>query len=720
MIKLLVVAALLCSVSAVNQRNVRLGGKGGYFTKQATFDNEAALNNIADDEDIFDINQRFTDQHLVDGDVLPHPRGRNAITDTSLYWPTTTIPIQFGSLLPLLAVSGIEDARQEYEMRTCFSFPDRVAEEDYLIYQPRSGCWSYVGKQGGAQTISIGSGCEKMSTIEHEMMHAIGIYHEQSRPDRDGYVVIETQNIDADKVYNFDKYTYDDVDDRRVPYDYNSVMHYGDTSFSNNGEKTIVTIDPAFQDVIGQRRTFSEGDVDMINRMYSCADPLRVSYTCNFDEESVCGYIQDRSGDDIDWIRYVIGETEGKAISANLPLVDNTQGTSGSGSFMLLDTSGKKAGNTGNMASMRLKSRNDKQCLEFGYYMDLDAGSDAALAIYMGTIDQTTGDILTTAPLVTITGDHENYWNIERFTIQAPSYYKLVVAAKTSGFENDVIAIDDISVLDKPCDTNYFVINDFSQLLASTVKGDGVYSPLLYTDEGYAFKILFFPQGSSSSADGYVGMYFALAQGENDNTLTWPFYNHVIRMMVVDQGPDALTRMSQYSNYLTDENGGSVWDQPTTEVSSSWGYASFMPLSDILNTRNFVKNDAVMISINVRDMNAYAREHARAFANQEPAPFAAAPLIKESDERLTEEHKDVNINITPCEQQQGKEEVSTMSTSTVIGITLGCSFAVFVLMSLLILCINQSNKQALMAIAMARSNGSSTYNNQSYEEGKKV
>ena len=50
----------------------------------------------------------------------------------------------------------------------------------------------------------------------------------------------------------------------------------------------------------------------------------------------------------------------------------------------------------------------------------------------MGTIDQTTGDILTTAPLVTITGDHENYWNIERFTIQAPSYYKLVVAAKTS------------------------------------------------------------------------------------------------------------------------------------------------------------------------------------------------------------------------------------------------------------------------------------------------
>ncbi|CAK8678188.1 unnamed protein product [Clavelina lepadiformis] len=381
MLKLFAVVALLCSASAVSQSNVRVSGKGGYFIKQAIFDYRAALNNVADDEDIFDINQKFTDKRLVDGDIVPHPRGRNAITDTSLYWPSTTIPIQFSSSLPFLAVSGIEDARQEYEMRTCFSFPDRVDEEDYLFYEPLSGCWSYVGKQGtGPQTISIGSGCEKMSTIEHEMMHAIGIYHEQSRPDRDGYVIIEVDNIDADKLHNFDKYTYDEVDDRRVSYDYNSVMHYGDTSFSNNGKKTIVTVDPAFQDVIGQRRTFSEGDVDVINRMYSCADPLRVSYTCNFEEESVCGYIQDRSGDDIDWIRYVIGETEGKAISANIPLVDNTQGTSGSGSFMLLDTSGKKAGNTGNMASMRLKSRNNKQCLEFGYYMDLDAGSDAALA----------------------------------------------------------------------------------------------------------------------------------------------------------------------------------------------------------------------------------------------------------------------------------------------------------------------------------------------------
>lgn len=68
----------------------------------------------------------------------------------------------------------------------------------YLNVQLRSfRCWSYVGRMGGSQTVSIGSGCERLATVVHEMMHAIGIYHQQSRTDRDGYITIETQNIDA-------------------------------------------------------------------------------------------------------------------------------------------------------------------------------------------------------------------------------------------------------------------------------------------------------------------------------------------------------------------------------------------------------------------------------------------------------------------------------------------------------------------------------------------
>ena len=52
---------------------------------------------------------------------------------------------------------------------------------------------------GGApgQTIRLSDFClEVVGKIMHEMMHAIGFYHEQSRWDRDDYIKIIQQNVD--------------------------------------------------------------------------------------------------------------------------------------------------------------------------------------------------------------------------------------------------------------------------------------------------------------------------------------------------------------------------------------------------------------------------------------------------------------------------------------------------------------------------------------------
>ncbi|WP_081465965.1 M12 family metallopeptidase [Stigmatella aurantiaca] len=36
--------------------------------------------------------------------------------------------------------------------------------------------------------ISLGQGCEFKSTAVHELMHALGFCHEQSRPDREQFI----------------------------------------------------------------------------------------------------------------------------------------------------------------------------------------------------------------------------------------------------------------------------------------------------------------------------------------------------------------------------------------------------------------------------------------------------------------------------------------------------------------------------------------------------
>lgn len=58
------------------------------------------------------------------------------------------------------------------------------------------------------------------------MGHAIGFYHEHSRSDRDKYVKMILANVIPAKKHNFDLKT---TLNFNVPYDYSSVMHYGQT-----------------------------------------------------------------------------------------------------------------------------------------------------------------------------------------------------------------------------------------------------------------------------------------------------------------------------------------------------------------------------------------------------------------------------------------------------------------------------------------------------------
>ncbi len=47
----------------------------------------------------------------------------------------------------------------------------------------------------GKQNLSIGENCDRLGIVEHEFLHALGFWHEQSRSDRDDYVTIMWDQI---------------------------------------------------------------------------------------------------------------------------------------------------------------------------------------------------------------------------------------------------------------------------------------------------------------------------------------------------------------------------------------------------------------------------------------------------------------------------------------------------------------------------------------------
>ena len=66
--------------------------------------------------------------------------------------------------------------------------------------------------------------CIWTGTVAHELMHALGFWHEQSRADRDKYVQINTKNIIPGYENNFKKYLLSSTDPLGEPYDYYSIM----------------------------------------------------------------------------------------------------------------------------------------------------------------------------------------------------------------------------------------------------------------------------------------------------------------------------------------------------------------------------------------------------------------------------------------------------------------------------------------------------------------
>jgi hypothetical protein len=178
-----------------------------------------------------------------------------------------------------------EAAMEEWESKVCVKFvPSTSLPRIRVAIVRADSCSAGVGYPGASGTVDVNLGwCNNLNhlgSVIHELGHAMGMNHEQNRADgaKQAYVTngfngpylnVHWQNIDPiwQPQWEGNIRSYDGSQTGGYSaYDYESIMHYG------LGDQATA-VNPAFQNVPGQRSSLSQRDVAQFADMYQCPTP---------------------------------------------------------------------------------------------------------------------------------------------------------------------------------------------------------------------------------------------------------------------------------------------------------------------------------------------------------------------------------------------------------------------------------------------------------------
>jgi len=232
----------------------------------------------------------------LEGDMIL-PKGFNPKSLTrgtakfgDITWPNNIIPYDISAITDVEDRTTITSAMHTLmyavgtpqanatERKVCVYFRPRVSTDTvYLKIQYGIGCSASVGYMKNQQPIMTlqknegpqKNGCFYSGTIQHELLHVTGFFHEQSRPDRDTFLEIHLENVEPALQHNFNKYTWGSTAyNQNTTYDYASIMHYKTTAFSTNGQPTMVPRQSGVE--IGQAEGLSPIDIAEVRDLYGC------------------------------------------------------------------------------------------------------------------------------------------------------------------------------------------------------------------------------------------------------------------------------------------------------------------------------------------------------------------------------------------------------------------------------------------------------------------
>lgn len=181
-------------------------------------------------------------------------------------WPQARIYYTINGNMYTANRQKITDAINHYNQKTRVRWIPRTNQSDYVVFIPGAANgydgWAAIGRWGGVQNVSL-DGRISLGSVIHEMGHSAGLYHEHTRKDRDRYIRILWNNIQQGQSHNFN--IYGSGNDYGT-FDFNSVMMYWPTSYSSNGNYTIVRANGSSFSYT--RGGLTAGDVAALNAMY--------------------------------------------------------------------------------------------------------------------------------------------------------------------------------------------------------------------------------------------------------------------------------------------------------------------------------------------------------------------------------------------------------------------------------------------------------------------
>jgi hypothetical protein len=208
------------------------------------------------------------DMILTDEDDPDYRSG--GVASVGARWPYGLVPFAaWGLYLDPRVQAAIDYIKRNTTIRFMATNSTTIKRLRFVSSTDPNVCSSPVGKGSGTgtQDILLGSNCSTGNVI-HEISHSLGMYHEQSRSDRDTYITMIPSCIDPTKTHNFDKFGSAGIN--IGTYDYSSIMHYDSNFFVDPAKPTCqysFTL-PSGSPLFANRSAYTGTDIMGVNSLY--------------------------------------------------------------------------------------------------------------------------------------------------------------------------------------------------------------------------------------------------------------------------------------------------------------------------------------------------------------------------------------------------------------------------------------------------------------------